>query len=88
MSLHICLLLKNYGNRILAHGKEWKFIYSNLLKDFINKKIFPADIEQALHQSMQNPAASSCAEEGLMRVLRKYDDKKEDVLLIRRNSAR
>jgi SprT protein len=76
------LAFENHGNRIQAHGKEWKFIYGNLLKDFINRKIFPPDIEKALNESVQNPAASSCAEDGLMRVLRKYDEKKEGVLLL------
>jgi SprT protein len=75
------LAFETYSNRILAHGKEWKFIYSNLLKDFLNRKIFPPDIEHALNDSVQNPAASSCAEEGLMRVLRRYDKKKDSVLL-------
>jgi hypothetical protein len=73
---------ETYGNKILAHGKEWKFIYSNLLKEFITIKIFPDDIETALHHSVKNPAASSCAEEGLMRVLRLYDKNKEDILLL------
>jgi hypothetical protein len=73
---------ENYGHRIQAHGKEWKFIYSELLRDFISKKIFPTDIEHALRDSVQNPAASSCAEEGLTRVLRKYDQKKNDVVLL------
>lgn len=76
------LAFENYGNKILAHGKEWKLVYSNLLKDFINKKIFPADIEHALYESVRNPAASSCAEESLMRVLRRYDEKKKDILLL------
>src|SRR5436305_2962261 len=76
------LAFESYGNRILAHGKEWKFIYSELLRDFINRKIFPKDIEHALQQSVQNPAASSCAEEGLMRVLRKYDENKKDISLL------
>ena len=31
---------------------------------------------------MQNPAASSCAEESLLRVLRRYDNKKEGFVLI------
>ena len=75
------LAFEKFGNRIQAHGKEWKSVYKNLLADFVNRKIFPADIEQALYQSMQNPAASSCAEESLMRVLRKYDKKKEDLVL-------
>src|SRR4051812_30314077 len=39
------LAFEQYSNRVLAHGKEWKLIYSSLLKDFIKKKIFPADIE-------------------------------------------
>ena len=76
------LTFETYSNKIMAHGKEWKFIYSNLLKDFINKKIFPADIEKALHDSVKDPAASSCAEEGLMRVLRKYDINKKDTVLL------
>ncbi len=76
------LAFEKYGNRILAHGKEWKFVYSNILKDFVTEKIFPADITQALSESLQNPAASSCAEESLMRVLRKYDEKKTDTVLL------
>ena len=76
------LAFENHGNRIMAHGKEWKLVYSNLLKDFISKKIFPQDIELALKDSLQDPAASSCAEENLMRVLRKYDINKEGILLL------
>ena len=76
------LAFENYGNRIQPHGKEWKFVYSNLLKDFISRKVFPQDIEFALHDSVQNPAASSCAEEGLMRILHRYDENKKDISLL------
>ncbi len=76
------LAFEGHGNRIQPHGKEWKTIYSILLKDFITKKIFPNDVEQTLQASVQNPAASSCAEEGLTRVLRRYDEKVENVLLL------
>lgn len=76
------LTYENYGHRVASHGKEWKSIYGNLLADFVGKQIFPADIEQELKQSLVNPAASSCAEESLMRVLRRYDDKKEPVVLV------
>ena len=67
------LAFEQFGNRIYAHGSEWKQVYSRLLDDFVRIKIFPDDIRAALLQSMKNPAASSCAEEGLTRVLRKYD---------------
>jgi predicted SprT family Zn-dependent metalloprotease len=76
------LTFEQYGHRVSAHGKEWKNLYGRLLKDFVLKKIFPADIEQELRRSLANPAASSCAEEGLMRILRKYDERKNGVCLL------
>lgn len=76
------LTFEQNGNRVQAHGKEWKLIFGNLLQQFVEQKIFPADIEKEVLRSLKNPAASSCAEDGLLRVLRKYDSKKENVLLI------
>lgn len=68
---------EKYGNRILAHGKQWKEEYGKILSEFIPKKIFPAEIERLLIQSLQNPAATTCAEPHLTRVLKNYDVKKE-----------
>lgn len=67
------LNFEQFGNKVNAHGREWKIIYGGLLKQFLEQKIFPADIENELLYSLKNPAASSCAEDGLVRVLRKYD---------------
>ncbi|HYC40024.1 MAG TPA: SprT-like domain-containing protein [Chitinophagaceae bacterium] len=64
---------EQFGNGVSAHGREWKAIYAGLLKEFINSRIFPPDIERELFLSLRNPAASSCAEDGLIRVLRNYD---------------
>lgn len=69
------LTFEKFGNRVQSHGKEWKMIYGMLLEQFLKNKTFPDDIENALLQSLQNPAASSCAEDGLIRVLRNYDKK-------------
>ncbi len=71
------LTFEKYGNRVQAHGSEWKQQFRQLLATFLAKKIFPADIETELYASLENPAASSCAEDGLMRILRKYDPAKE-----------
>ncbi|MEX6686309.1 SprT-like domain-containing protein [Danxiaibacter flavus] len=76
------LTYEQYKHKVAAHGKEWKTIYSSLLADFILKDIFPHDITLALKKSLHNPAASSCAEEDLMRVLRKYDPHKDGITLI------
>ena len=66
------LTFEKYGNKVAAHGAEWKTLYASLLKQFIENKIFPPDIERELLVSLKNPAASSCAEDDLIRVLRKY----------------
>lgn len=76
------LAFEKYGNKILSHGKEWKNIYRALLADYITTKIFPDAVEIALVESLQNPAASSCAEQGLMRALSLYDKKKENIFFI------
>jgi len=64
---------EQFGNKVQAHGREWKNIYGKFLNEFMLQKVFPADIEAELQRSQQNPGASSCAEDGLLRVLRKYD---------------
>lgn len=67
------LTFEKYGNTVMAHGNQWKAIYASLLKQFVENKTFPADIEKELLISLKNPAASSCAEDDLIRILRKYD---------------
>jgi hypothetical protein len=73
---------ERYGHRVQAHGQEWKNEFGKVLEQFLAKNIFPADIRQTLLKTLQNPAASSCADTALLRVLYKYDKKKEGVLLI------
>ena len=76
------LTFEKYGNKVLAHGNEWKIIYASLLKQFIDNKIFPIDIEKELVISLRNPAASSCAEDDLIRILRRYDTNKNGYRLV------
>ncbi|MEO8568737.1 MAG: SprT-like domain-containing protein [Ginsengibacter sp.] len=73
---------EKYGNRIQPHGQEWKKEFGQILAGFISKKIFPMDIEKELMKSLKNPAASSCAEDALLRILRKYDTHKPGVFLV------
>jgi len=72
------LTFEQYGNRVDAHGKEWKTHYGSLLRKFIDKKIFPADIESALQKSVINPAATANGETALILALRKYDSQKRE----------
>ena len=71
-----------YGNRVQSHGKEWKAVYRKMLEEFIKLSIFPSDILAALKKNLHDLPASSCADEGLMRVLRRYDENAGDLLLV------
>ena len=73
---------ERYGHRVLAHGQEWKNEFSKVLAQFLAKHIFPADIQRTLLKTLQNPAASSCADTALLRVLHQYDKKKDGITLI------
>jgi hypothetical protein len=70
---HLVTYEKYGARRVLPHGKEWKAEFGKILKSFVQKKIFPPDIEMELLLSLENPAASSCSEESLLRILRKYN---------------
>lgn len=76
------LTFERFGNQVSAHGREWKMVYGQLLDQFIRHKIFPPDIEKELMASLQNPAATTCAEDGLLRILRRYDDKESHHRLV------
>ncbi|MBX2887301.1 MAG: SprT-like domain-containing protein [Ferruginibacter sp.] len=67
------ITFERHGNRIAPHGPEWKSAFSSLIQHFIRLHIFPDDILHSLTRSQHNPAASSCADEHLMRVLQKYN---------------
>lgn len=76
------LTFEKWGNRVTAHGAEWKSVFGQLLAQFIEHNVFPADIRQVLLQTLHNPAASSCADEALLRILRRYDKKGEGLLFV------
>jgi hypothetical protein len=71
-----------YGNRVQSHGKEWKLVYRKMLEEFLRLKVFPDDILAALKKNLHDLPASSCADEHLMRVLRKYDKNPGGLLLV------
>ena len=73
---HLTCFLKNRG-RVLPHGEEWKNDFRILLSKFIYKNVFPEDVSNAVNIYLKNPAASSCSDLNLMKVLKKYDIKQE-----------
>jgi SprT protein len=76
------ITFEKHGNRVQPHGQEWKMLFGNLLSVFTQKNIFPDDVQQTLVRSINNPAASSCGDEKLLRVLKKYDERKEGIFFV------
>ena len=75
------ITFQQHGNRVNAHGKEWKLAYRGVLEDFIKLKLFPPDLHQALMKSLHDLPASSCSDINLTRVLKKYDGKNKTILV-------
>ena len=71
-----------HGNRVQSHGKEWKQLYRKMLEEFLRLKVFPEDILAALKKNLHDLPASSCADEHLMRVLKKYDKNTGGLVLV------
>ncbi len=73
---------EKYHGKVKSHGQEWKNEFAGILKDFIQLDIFPEDVKQTLIKSLKNPAASSCSDVLLLKVLRNYDDNPHQLLLV------
>lgn len=67
-----------YKRKVAAHGKEWQQTFRQLMQHFLGKQIFPDDLETALAQYMQKPAASSCVDVQLVKAFKQYDQKLPD----------
>lgn len=76
------LAFEKFGNRIAPHGREWKNVFGQLLAQFIEHDVFPGDIKKALMDSLHDPAASSCSDEDLLRVLKRYDAKETQLVFV------
>ena len=64
--------------KVKPHGEEWKQEFKKLMMPWIENNFFPKEIQHGLLGYMQNPAASSCTDLHLMRVLEKFDFVKHD----------
>jgi SprT protein len=82
--VHEIAHLSNYkknSNNVKPHGEEWKQEFRILMVPFINLEVFPTDVNNALTHYLRNPAASSCSDISLLRILKKYDKREGAIFL-------
>ena len=73
---HLTCFLK-HSNKVNPHGDEWKSEFRYLLSPFIDKKIFPDEVANAVRRYLHDPAASSCTDVNLQKALKKFDERND-----------
>lgn len=73
---HVDVWAKHAGRRRRPkpHGPEWKHEFATILAPVVAAGWLPDDVSAALGSYMQNPAAMSCSDRGLVLALARYDD--------------
>lgn len=72
----------NFGNRIESHGKEWKQSFQQLIEPVLNESVFPKPLLEGLKKHLRNPKASTFSDSRFTQLLRTYDDRQKDVVLL------
>lgn len=71
------LTWNEHKNKVKPHGEEWKRNFKRMMAPFLEKQIFPDDVQKAIVGYLSNPSAASCTDLKLSRALKKYDQKKD-----------
>lgn len=71
-----------YGHRIASHGKEWKLAFQELMEPVMSEDIFPKKLLNGLIKHMANPKASTFSDSKFTQLLRSYDDRQKNVVLL------
>jgi SprT protein len=67
------LTWNDHRNKVKPHGEEWKHNFKKMMTPFLEKEVFPADLQLAITAYLNNPSASSCTDLSLSRALKRYD---------------
>lgn len=59
--------------RIRPHGSEWKAEFGGLLRPVVDDGLLPPRVGTALARYLEDPAAASCSDRGLVLALAEYD---------------
>jgi SprT protein len=70
-----------HRNSVNPHGREWKINFQKLMQPFLTPEMFPLEIFSALRKYMANPAAASCSDLQLLRVLKLHDADQDNLFI-------
>ncbi len=64
---------ERYGRKHQPHGPEWKSLFGSLMRPFLNRHIFPDEIETELQKYLYQSGAANGSDLQLRRLLQHYD---------------
>lgn len=64
---------EKYGRTIKPHGREWKYVFQQLMLPFIRPEIFPSSLLPVIAAHFRNPKASSDTDANLSLALKSFD---------------
>ena len=71
--------------RLKPHGEEWKAEFRELLTPFMERNIFPKELNEALQLFVKNPSASTISTAGLLKEFQRHNpnNKEKNTPIIR-----
>lgn len=66
-----------YGRRHKPHGPEWKGIFAQLVKPYLNQKVFPPELEQGIIRHFARNGKTDNSDPDLRALFKKFDPPRE-----------
>ncbi|MCU0448577.1 MAG: SprT-like domain-containing protein [Bernardetiaceae bacterium] len=63
-----------HGSAVAPHGPSWQAAFRQLMGPLLSLGVFPAEVQAALARYLAQPAAATCRDQALSRVLSQYDN--------------
>ncbi len=73
---------QEHGNKVQPHGKEWKQNFKKVAIPMLKPEILPDPILRSFSGYLKNPAATSCSDPHLTRVLSQYNDGSKNEIML------
>ncbi len=77
------ITFEKYGRKVAPHGQEWKNEFATLLIESVKRGSYPADLKPYITRHCKSPKASYGADIHLTSALKKYDNVKAVVSLVK-----
>lgn len=71
------ITVRQHGKAVQAHGKEWKDSFRSLLKESLERKLFPDDVAQAIVSELCKLKSTTMGNKKIFKALSRYDEGRE-----------